>query len=188
MKSLYLTAIVPDAELTDQIEEIRRECAECYNVKAALKPPVHITLFKPISVEFEREKELVRVLNEVSSKHQPFTLSLENFDTFNNQVVFIKVLKTEPLGNLQKDISSVYHRRHLETEEIKSKKTFHPHITIAYRDIPRTTFPALWNEYKNKRFKRNFSVNGFILFKHNGHKWEVFEEFTLRKVDESLLF
>ncbi|MBS1587392.1 MAG: hypothetical protein JSS82_17800 [Bacteroidetes bacterium] len=44
VKCQYLLAIRPPAELTDEIHQIRIAFAEKYNCKAALKPPVHITL------------------------------------------------------------------------------------------------------------------------------------------------
>jgi 2'-5' RNA ligase len=188
MKSLYLTAILPPEELTQQIDEIRKECAVRFNVKAALKPPVHITLYKPIKLEADREKELLQILQGIKRNHEPFKVELENFDTFNSTVVYIRVLKNQGLWNLEHEIKKAYKDRGIDTEEESSNKAYHPHITIAYRDIPRATFPVMWTAYKNKKFKRNFMASHFTLLKHNGEKWLPLQNFDLMKSEDLSLF
>jgi len=188
MKNLYLTAILPPEDLTEQIDAIRKECAELFGVEAALKPPVHITLFRPFSIEDERENQILKLLSPIGHHHSSFKVNLENFDTFNNQVVFIRVLKNEGLADLQREISGIYNRNKIDPKEFKSRSTFNPHITIAYRDIPAAVFPAMWEVYKNRKFKRSFTAESFILLKHDGKKWQPFKEFTLKKQEENLLF
>jgi 2'-5' RNA ligase len=188
MKSLYLTAILPPEELTQQIDEIRQECASRFNVKAALKPPVHITLFKPIKLESDREKELLQILQGIKHNHEPFKIELENFDTFNSRVVYIRVLKNHSLWDLEHQITKAYKHHQIDGQEVGSNKAFHPHITIAFRDIAPATFPVMWAEYKNKKFKRAFVADHFTLLKHNGEKWLPFQNFELQKPEDLSLF
>lgn len=188
MKNLYLTAVLPPSQLSEQIDDIRKECAEQFDVKAALKPPVHITLFRPFFLEAEREMQLIRLLRPITYNHQPFKIVCENFDTFNSQVVFIRVLKSEALGNLQREVAGIYNRNKIDPREVKGNTAFHPHITIAYRDIPAPVFPKLWSVYKNRKFKRSFTIDRFTLLKHDGKKWQPFQEFYFKKQKEVSLF
>ncbi|MXV51278.1 hypothetical protein GS399_09885 [Pedobacter sp. HMF7647] len=189
MKNLYFIAILPPEQLSEQIDDIRKECSEMFNVFAALKPPVHITLFAPFQLGNERENQLIKVL-EAPRHHSSFEQELENFDTFNSHVVYINTIKNKSIASLQKNITAVMHHHEIGKREVKGGNTlFKPHITIAYRDIDQEIFPAMWAEYKNKKFKRQFTVGGFTLLKHDGKKWNRFKEYSfIEPMPELTLF
>lgn len=186
--SLYLTAILPPPELSEQIDDIRKELSERYKIYAALKPPVHITLYRPINIKDDFENTLIKLLKPVCYSHTPFTQDLLNFESFNIQTLFISAVKNPLLGSLQKDIASVFNKNKIDPKEVKGNTTFHPHITIAYRDIPPDVFPKIWQELKNRKFKRSFLIDRFTLLKHNGKQWQVFKEFALQKPQSLELF
>ncbi|MEJ6979410.1 2'-5' RNA ligase family protein [Pedobacter sp. P351] len=186
--SLYLTAIIPPQDLAEEIDEIRKELSDQYKVYAALKPPVHITLYKPLSIKEDIEERLIKLLKPVCFEHEPFKIDLLNFDSFNIQTLYIAAVKNPLLSALQKDLSAVYTKNKIDSKEIKSHSAFHPHITIAYRDIPPGVFPVIWNEYKNKKFKRSFLADHFSLLKHDGKRWQLFKEFPFQKVQNPGLF
>ncbi|RYD68897.1 MAG: 2'-5' RNA ligase family protein, partial [Sphingobacteriales bacterium] len=144
--SLYLTAILPPQELSEEIDEIRKELSEKYQVFAALKPPVHITLYRPLDIESKQESHLIKLLKPVGHLHKPFTQELENFDSFNNKTLFVHCVKQPLLNSLQKDISAVMYKNNIDVPDVKSNNRFHPHITIAYRDVKPETFIPLWDE------------------------------------------
>lgn len=179
---------MPPAQLSEQIDEIRQELSDRYKIYAGLKPPVHITLFRPVNIEESTEVSLVKLLKPVCFNHKPFTQELLNFESFNIQTLFIKAVKHPFLGALQKDITAVFNKNKIDPKEVKGNTTFHPHVTIAYRDIPPEVFPEIWNELKNRKFKRSFTVDRFSLLKHDGKKWQIFEEFKLQKPEVLELF
>jgi 2'-5' RNA ligase len=186
--SLYLTAIMPPAELAEQILEIKNELSDRFQIYAALKPPVHITLYRPLNIENDFESHLIKVLKPIGYNHAPFKVDLLNFDCFIIQTLFISVVKSSLLGDLQKEISSVFHKNKIDPKEHKGNTTFHPHITVAYRDIPPEVFPIIWDEYKNKKFRRSFLVDHFSLLKHDGKQWQIFREFPLQRIENPGLF
>lgn len=186
--SLYLIGVLPPEQLSEEIEEIRQELSERFNIYAALKPPVHITLFRPLKLDEKLEKHLVKLLKPIGYNHYPFSQDLLNFDCFNIQTAFITAVKSSPLNDLQKEISGVINKNKIDVKDVKGNTTFHPHITVAYRDIPPEVFPLLWNELKNRKFKRSFMVDKFHLLKHNRKKWMPFEEFQLQKAQNLELF
>ena len=186
--SLYLTAILPPHQLSEEIDDIRKELSERYKIYAALKPPVHITLYRPVNVKESYESTLIKLLKPVCANHNPFKQDLLNFDSFNIQTLFIGTVKNPLLSALQKDISSVFNKNKIDPREVKGNTTFHPHITIAYRDIPPEIFPEIWNELKNRKFKRSFPIQHFTLLKHNGKQWEALSEFPLKKPETLQLF
>ena len=48
----------------------------------------------------------------------------------------------------------------------KKSSTFSPHITNTYRDVLSQIFPQIWNEYKDRKFKRKNSVR--IILSYSG--------------------
>ncbi len=190
MASIYLLAILPPEELSAQIDLIRQECSEKFKVYMALKPPVHITLFRTFNMDESLEKHVHKLLKPVIYSHHPFEQELENFDCFNVHAVYIRALKNPAIAAMQKQISHIMNKSKIDPRESKTGNTlFTPHVTIAYRDIPPKIFPALWDEYKNRKFKRSFMVEKFTLLKHDYTKWNILEEFKLTEaVKELTLF
>ena len=186
--SIYLTAILPPEQLASEIDEIRKEISEKYKVYAALKPPVHITLYRPLSMEASNEDFLIKLLKPVGYSHKPFQQRLENFDSFNNKTLFIHADKNPLLQVLQSDIAAVYNKNKIDVKEQKSSDRFHPHITIAYRDVQRNVFKELWQEFKNRKFRRHYITDRFCLLKHDGKRWNLLEEFLLQQTETPTLF
>lgn len=187
MRHLYLLALLPPKDLSDEIHAIRVECAEKFGVQKALRPPVHITLYRPFHLEHSFEDNLIRMLDQETKGIPAFTQDLENFGTFKSQVVFIKALKSPELLRLREAIVSVIRQNHLDKHLDKSKdQPFHPHITIAYRDIPADLFPAIWGEYKNRQVNFSFTANHFTLLKHGNAKWSAVRNFKLDSADGGL--
>lgn len=186
--SLYLTAILPPSLLSEEIHDIRKEISERFSVFKALKPPVHITLYKPVSIDENTESRLIKLLRPVASSHSPFMQQLENYESFNNQTLYIRAVKSPELSALQKDIASVFNRNKIDPQPVKSKSSFTPHITIAYRDVSPEVFVSLWEDFKNRKFRRNYQTESFSILKHDGSQWNVLEEFRLSKPHTLTLF
>jgi len=186
--SLYLTAVLPPASLSEEIDDIRKEISMKYNVFAALKPPVHITLYRPVNMPSKLEEHLIKLLKPLSYQHEPFAQQLENFDSFNNKTLFVHCEKQPLLNTLQKDVATVFNKNNIDPPDVKSNSRFHPHVTIAYRDVSPEIFIQLWGEFKNRKFKRSFTVDRFTLLKHDGQRWQPIEEFFLNKPKELSLF
>ena len=188
MKSLYLLALLPPEDFAIQIDSIRKECAEKFNVYKALKPPVHITLYRPIFMEDTFQKKFSLLMKSVARSVKPFTQKLENFDEFSSQVVFIRALQNPDLMQLRQSIVSVFRTHRIDPKESTGSLPFRPHVTIAYRDVTPEIFPLIWQEYGERRFKKQFFCDHFTLLKHDGRRWNVFENFPLLKTEQPSLF
>lgn len=176
-KCQYLFVIEPPKELADEIHKIRVAFAEKYNCKAALKPPVHITLL-PNYWAVARTEAKVLSLDAWAATIQPFEMQLRDFGTFpTNGVVFIDVEKSPQLANLHKGLSIV--KDMLPSGTIRAVGSLNPHITIGYRDIPKEQYEAAATAYMQKTFDAAFTVNSFQLWKHNGKRWETLHTFKM---------
>ncbi len=180
MTNLYLLALLPPEDLSRQIHEIRLECAEKFGVQKSLKIPVHISLYRPFRVEEAFEKHLIRLLTSAASGLKAFEQTLENFEAFDMHAVVIHAKKNQGITALHSAIASVFKKNEIDKLPPGNKNfPFRPHVSIAYRDILPEIFPQIWEEYKDRKFKRHFRVNHFSLLKHDETQWNLFKDFKL---------
>jgi 2'-5' RNA ligase len=181
MESLYFIAIIPPADISHSIDEIRKQCSLDYKVYSALKPPVHITLAPPFKLPAEMETKLMASL-ETARNFAPFDQELKDFDSFPQHTVYINVVKTTGIALLHKQIKSVLKPF---TKDAKGSSPVNPHVTIAYRDL-HDTYPQIIEAYKKRIFRAHFMVNKFSLLKHNGKQWNIIKDYESRPEESQL--
>jgi 2'-5' RNA ligase len=57
---------------------------------------------------------------------------------------------------------------------------FHPHITIAFRDLKKSMFAKAWQEFSSKKFEAVWQVKVIVLLKNEDNQWRVLKEFALQ--------
>lgn len=178
---LYFVAVLPEKEVREKVQRIKEEVAEKYGSKASLKSPPHFTLYMPFRWQKEREDKLYEVLEKVAFSHSAFELHLKDFGAFKPRVIFIDLLTSDELEELQKDIISAF-KRELKLMDIGfEERPFHPHMTIAFRDLKKPMFFKAWNEeFKERIFQESIIINRLTLLKHNGKSWDIYKEFALK--------
>lgn len=178
-KQLYFIAIVLPEPFATTITRFKEYFRDVYQSKAALNSPPHITLHMPFQWRPEKENVLASKLNNFFSSCSPVQVRLQNFGCFAPRVIFIEVLKYDLLENLQQELSR-FCRLELNLFNATHKDNpFHPHVTLAFRDLKKTAFKIAWEEFKDRPFSGEFTAGRVALLKHNGKAWEVFQEFEL---------
>lgn len=186
MKGLYFVAIVPPKEIADRIHQIRLAFAEKFHSEEALKPPVHLTLKEPFTMDVKEEIILRRKLSFIATQHQPFQHRLNNFGRFQKHTIFIQAEKHPFLAALKSSIKKMFRANFYHVQQ--DQMPFNPHYTIAYRDISEKIFEKAFAEYEHKKFFAELICNEFTLFKHDGKQWQNIEDFKLCGVPELTLF
>ena len=64
--------------------------------------------------------------------------------------------------------------------EVDDKRGFHPHVTIAFRDIKKPLFPVLKEKFISEKINGTFNYQGFTLLKLSD-KWEEAHFFENKK-------
>jgi 2'-5' RNA ligase len=176
MNSLYFIAITPDDKVSKEVIGIKNHMAVKYSSKAALTSPPHITLYPPFKWEEQNENSIIESLNDFVQKKNSFSIALNGFGCFKPRVIFINPEVSEKLNELQKDLL-----QHLKTtinlHDQQNERPYHPHMTIATRDLQKKYFYEAWEEFNNKNFSAEFNVRSIILLKHNGKSWNIYEAF-----------
>lgn len=175
-KKHYFIALVPEPPLRDTVDDFKREIKDRFGAAHALKSPAHITLQMPFHW-LESEEHLLEIcLREFAAGQVSLGVSLNGFDCFAPRVLFVKVEDHLPLQQMQSALKKELVSRLGFPEPHRTSK-FHPHMTIATRDLDESDFKAAWEVFQSRRFSASFKAGSLFLLKHNGKTWDLFMEF-----------
>jgi len=177
-KSQYFIAIIPSKEVATEITSFKQEMADIYNSKKALRVMPHITLKAPFTIPNHQDTEVSEWFFNIETDIKPFEITLDGFGAFDNPknpVLFVKPEFSAAMNALQKDILNAFKKQFPNIPAHFHEEEFHPHMTIAYRDLAYAEFEKAWAAFKNRKYPSNFVTNGFYLLKHNGECWEVLD-------------
>lgn len=172
----YFIAIVPPEPVFSQIENVKQIVSIDYQNKSALRSPAHITLHMPFQWKEEKENILIEKLREFKTPTE-FEIQLKNYSGFEPRVLFIDVVKNNLLEELQKNLVQHVKLNFYIFNQADDMRGFHPHVTIAFRDLKKELYYKAIKEYQKKTFEAEFICKSFCLLKHTGKHWLVHEEF-----------
>lgn len=164
----------------EEVSELKNYFKEKYKSKASLNSPPHITLHMPFQWKEKKEDLLIEKLSSFAQSQPVFEISLSNFGCFEPRVIFIDVIKNANLELLQKNLQRFCKREFNLFNANYKEHAFHPHVTLAFRDLKKSEFLKAWEEFREKKFQATFPVTSLILLKHDGSQWQIFQESNLQ--------
>ncbi|RYY89488.1 MAG: 2'-5' RNA ligase family protein [Chitinophagaceae bacterium] len=169
---MYYAALVLPPELNERILPMKQWMREHYGCKVGLKSPAHITLLPPFWMNPGLENELRADMNNFCATQTAFNICTSGFSAFRPRTLFIDVVVDEPLKSLKRACDAWF--RPLEQYGIKiENRPFHPHITIATRDLHKAAFAEAWMHFKDQEFDECWAATEVSILKHNGQRWDV---------------
>ena len=178
MEGLYFIAVVPPADIRDRITAIKQRVRKEYGSAHALRSPPHITLHMPFKWKEEKLPILTEAIERVTRENRPFDIHLKDFDCFPPRVIYVDVAPNADLAKLRHEVVAGMRRLHVLNADYKFK-AFHPHVTIAFRDLRKAAFHKAWAYYQDQKLDFEFQVRGIELLRHDKHCWELFQTFEL---------
>ena len=94
-------------------------------------------------------------------------------------LIFIAVTESDALYELQRQLHQFFKRELDIFNANYQDRPFHPHLTLAFRDLKKTEYHQAWKEFAEKEYKSEFMADKIALLKHNGKSWDVLKEFLL---------
>jgi 2'-5' RNA ligase len=171
----YFIAIVIPEPLYSEIESIKQELFQQHGLKGALRSPCHITLHRPFEWKEEREEELISKISDFRFDTS-FTIKLNDFAFFEPRVIFVDVVKTEELSELHTLLKNHCKKNLHLFNEVDDMRGFHPHITVAFRDLKKPVFYQLKEKFEKRTISGEFEFTGFSLLKLE-KRWEELQTF-----------
>ena len=175
----YFIAFIPPSPVWEEVQALKEHFHTNYHSKAALNSPPHITLHMPFRWKEEKEASMIERLKEFVKRFDPVKICLDNFGSFPPRVVFLNVVKSLELEAVQKEIQRFCKTQFNLFNANYREEPYHPHLTLAFRDLKKSAYQEAWNEFKSKEFKAEFMADKVALLKHDGKKWIVLKEFLL---------
>lgn len=186
VQSNFFIAIVPPPPVYEEAEKLKFYFRDQYHSKASLNSPPHITLHMPFRWKDKKEEDLISALENFASRCSPFVLKLKNFSCFSPKVIFIDIDTNNQLNELQTELRKFCKRELNIFNADYREQPFYPHLTLAFRDLKKPAFHKAWDEFKDRNFNADFSVEQITLLKHTGKVWKVYKDFTFSKVSFDL--
>ena len=178
---MYFAALMLPEELNQKVLKYKHYMQERYECKVGLKSPAHITIIAPFWHDEEKEKDLVRLVENISEHGHPFLISTNNFSAFKPKTIFIALKENEHLNNLKRIADDLL--SHEEGIRFKSEdRPFHPHITIATRDLFKKDFYDAWTHFAEKEFMEQWIAVGLSILRHNKKNWDVIYTSQFRNI------
>lgn len=178
-QNLYFVALLPHLRLREEIKGLKAEIQAHFGARHALKSPAHVTLQIPFKRPPQAEPEIAAALKNFAARQKPFEVRLSGFGCFSPRVVFVKIQNPKPLIQLQASLMPALAQAGLSETERRSR--FHPHITLATRDVTPEIFHQIWADFQHRSFNDSFRAQSIGLLKHNGKFWEIYQEFEFEK-------
>ncbi|ULQ56581.1 2'-5' RNA ligase family protein [Flavihumibacter rivuli] len=175
---LYFIAMVAPEPVETSVGGFKQYMLETYGCKVALKSPAHITLVPPFKMDEREEETLTATMDKIVAPHQAFPIELNGFDAFPPRVIFVNILSNPLLSKLFDSLQhQLHHFRPLLFEP--DKRPFHPHMTIANRDIPHRRFNEALAYFHSMGYQSNWQAETVSLLKYSPGKWRVIHESPL---------
>jgi len=176
--SLYFIALIPPSPFLEEAQTLKEYFRDQYHSKASLNSPPHITLHMPFQWKETKEEKLVKALSTFSSGKKNFSISFNDFSCFAPRVIYIDIKPSELLTTLQQEL---YRFCKVELNLFNAQYRdlpFHPHLTLAFRDLKKDQFLKAWQEFKERKFSGEFAIDKITLLKHDGKHWKSFQDFN----------
>jgi 2'-5' RNA ligase len=177
---MYFIAIVLPEELNKKVQKWKEFMHENYGCSVGLRSPAHITFIPPFWMDEEKEQQLIKDVDVVSSPVQPFTITINNFSAFKPRTIFVDVVVDEELRSVKNIIDSFFSAGY----KIKiDSRPFHPHITIATRELHKKDFHEAWPLFETKKLKAEWKAKGLSILRHSRTNWDVIYTSEFKKSD-----
>jgi 2'-5' RNA ligase len=169
---MYFIAHVLPAEINEDILVFKEKMFDLFGCTTGLKSPAHITLVPPFWMKKDLEESLMIHLDSFAAERKCFEVSVRDFDAFKPKTLFLQPVLTPGLSDLKVAADAFIHHYPEFGARVDERK-FHPHITIATRDLRKKDFAQAWQLFENKSFFAEWKAKGISLLRHNTKNWEV---------------
>jgi 2'-5' RNA ligase len=177
----YFLAIVPPESIVARARQLQLELAERFESKASLRSPPHVTLHMPFLWKLKREEELCAGLERHCAMTPSFQVSLDGVGAFPPRVIFINVEATGDLVACQRSLARFCRVTFDIHNSDYGDKPYHPHLTLAFRDLRKAIFPMAWESFHLREFKETFKASHIALLRHTGTEWAILRQMSLKE-------
>ncbi len=172
---MYFLAVLCPASIDEKVQAHKLWMRDRFGCTVALKSAAHITLIPPFWMGHTLEQKLIHTLTHLQITIPFFAIQLHGFSHFSNRVIFIAVNENTQLKSLRKAVEDHFIQPFHGIIK-PDDRLFHPHVTIANRDIKPGDFIKAWDHFKRLSFDEDVEATTVSLLKLSNDKWAVIAE------------
>lgn len=172
MASMYFIALVTPEKINDQILRWKQYMRDQFSCVVALRSPAHITLIPPFWMDEGLQATLENAIAVFSKQQNPFEIIVNGFSAFKPRAIYADISPNEALISLQLQLQDYMLSNKLARVE-REERSYHPHITLAARDLRKKDFYTAWEIFKEKKYEASWRVGGISILKHKQKNWDV---------------
>lgn len=177
----YFVAVIPPQPLYDEVRKLKEHFRDVYGSSAAMRSPAHITLHMPFLWPDRKVPELLKLMEETSAGISETEVVLDGFGKFGDRVIFIRAESTDGLREIRDALVWNFRTKlNLFNADYKDLP-FHPHMTVAFRDLKKPAFRDAWSKFRITKFTSVFPITAVCLLKHDGSAWKEWKFFSLKE-------
>ena len=169
---MYFMAIVLPPQLNERILLYKQMMLEQYHCRVGLKSPAHITIIPPFWMHPNKQEDLLQLLDYHCNGYNKFPVTTNHFSSFKPRTIFIDVVVDQQLKAFKHTRDAYFTGENIYGIK-REKRPFHPHITIATRDLSKSTFAEAWKHFEALQFEETFEAIGLATLRHNQKNWDV---------------
>jgi 2'-5' RNA ligase len=170
--SMYFIAIVCPDSTQQKLLNYKQWMLRQFNCKVALKSPAHITLVPPFYFSEEKEQQLLQTFNHFMWLPKSVSIRLNDFSHFGKRVIYVQVNKQAALEELRRALINYFNVQWPGIIKVE-QKPFHPHITIANRDVTPSIFLKAWEYFSRQHYADVFDARTISLLKLIQGQWQI---------------
>jgi 2'-5' RNA ligase len=170
--NMYFIAIVAPEDINQQILKWKNFFKEKYGCSVALRSPAHVTIIPPFWMNEELENDLINSIRDFSNTKIKFEIALKDFGAFTPKAIFVDVVKSKSLNELYQSFTEFLFTQNKFPIK-KEERPFHPHVTLATRDLYKKAFQEAWEIFSTKKYEALWIISGLSLLRHNQKNWDV---------------
>ena len=175
---LKLIAILLPKDISDAVKREQQYIADHWGPSHALRTPPHITIIPPLAVNANSFNAIKRIGVEIASQCKPFTIRLHGFGAFKPRVVYINPIIPPDMQQLHRGWRDAIEAEMPQLLDRYPDRPYHPHLTLAHRDVYPDQFQSIWRHYHDKPFDTSFEVSSCWILHHGRNGWEPEIEFA----------
>ena len=173
--NMYFVAILCPQTVNEKVLLFKNWMKEQFGCAAALRSPAHITLVPPFWLGEEKELLLLQALQSFGSTLDELKIELDGFSHFGSRVLFVSVKESPALKELKGQVEGHFIKSFGSGIQ-KDDRPFHPHVTIANRDLKPSAFEKAWQHFNKREFNEAFLTNAVTILKLGSGRWNVIGE------------
>jgi 2'-5' RNA ligase len=175
--SLYFVAILPPPPVNELIQELKQFFAREYKAVHALNSPPHVTVIPPFNTPHESLTVIRKFLLENASILRPGKVILDGFGCFQPRVIYINTQISQHFKVARNEFLRRFYS--LIPQHRQDTRPYHPHLTIAFKDLTPAMFNKAWPVMSRMGFSASFRIDKLVLLRYESGKWAVIEIFPL---------